>query len=119
MFHGINLKTFLMLPAINRQLSNGPCCQGALLAGSAVRGQETDTSDLDIVVFDQDIPFSYRESLIDFGWPIEIFVHNLASYKHFFDLDSKHAKPSMPRMVWEGIVLRDEGILEASKNAIG
>jgi len=94
---------------------NFPCCQGALLAGSVVRGQETNTSDLDIVVFDQNIPFSYRESLIDFGWPIEIFVHNLTSYKHFFDLDSKHAKPSMPRMVREGIVLRDEGILEAIK----
>ncbi|GKU83090.1 nucleotidyltransferase domain-containing protein [Niallia sp. NCCP-28] len=92
-----------------------PYCQGAVLAGSVVRGQETITSDLDIVVFDKGIHTSYRESLIEFGWAIEIFVHNLTSYKHFFDRDYHNAKPSMPRMVWEGIILKDEGILESIK----
>ena len=92
-----------------------PDCQGAILAGSVVRGEATATSDLDIVIFDNSIPSSYRESLIDFGWPIEIFVHNLTSYQQFFEMDYKAAKPSMPRMVAEGIVLKDEGIIEAIK----
>ncbi len=92
-----------------------PNCQGAVLAGSVVRGEETDTSDLDIVVFDKSINSSYRESLIDFGWAIEIFVHNLNSYKHFFEMDYKDAKPSMQRMVLEGIILKDEGIIESIK----
>ncbi|MGE7023277.1 nucleotidyltransferase domain-containing protein [Solibacillus cecembensis] len=92
-----------------------PSCQGAVLAGSVVRGEETDTSDLDIVVFDQSIPSSYRESLIDFGWPIEVFVHNSTSYKHFFEMDFKAAKPSMQRMVFEGIILKDEGIIASIK----
>ena len=46
---------------------NFPDCDGALLAGIAVRGEATATSDLDIVVFDSKVPTSYRESLIASG----------------------------------------------------
>ncbi|SHN17789.1 nucleotidyltransferase domain-containing protein [Gracilibacillus kekensis] len=89
--------------------------QGALLAGSVVRGEETATSDLDIVIFDKNLTASYRESMIDYGWPIEIFVHNLTSYKYFIEMDCKAGKPSMARMISEGIILKDEGILVAIK----
>ena len=92
-----------------------PNCQGALLAGSVVRGDATETSDLDIVIFDKRLTSSYRESMFDFGWAIEIFAHNLTSYKYFIELDCKAAKPSMPRMISEGIILRDEGIIESIK----
>lgn len=92
-----------------------PNCKGALLAGSVVRGEGTRNSDLDIVVFDQTIISSYRESLIDLGWPIELFVHNLSSYKKYFDSDCKRAVPSMPQMVAEGLVIRDEGIVAGIK----
>jgi len=88
-----------------------PNCQGAVLAGSVVRGEATDTSDLDIVIFDNNVNSSYRESLIELGWPIELFVHNLTSYKFFFDQDYKVAKPSLQRMVSEGIILKDEGVV--------
>jgi predicted nucleotidyltransferase len=93
-----------------------PDCQAAVLAGSVVRGEATATSDLDIVVFDESLPSSYRESLIDFGWAIEVFVHNLTSYKHFFEMDYKNAKPSMQRMIYEGLVLKDEGVLQSIKD---
>ncbi|MFJ5766489.1 nucleotidyltransferase domain-containing protein [Lysinibacillus sp. NPDC093210] len=92
-----------------------PNCDGALLAGSVVRGEATDTSDLDIVVFDNNRMTSYRESFIAFGWAIEVFVHNLTSYKQYFDEDYKRAIPSMPRMVSEGIILKDNGIIDAIK----
>lgn len=92
-----------------------PNCQGALLAGSVVRGEATETSDLDIVIFDKNLSSSYRESLIDFGWAIEVFVHNLISYKLFFENDYERARPSMPRMVSEGIVLKDDGIMDSIK----
>jgi predicted nucleotidyltransferase len=92
-----------------------PNCKGALLAGSVVRGEGTVSSDLDIVVFDNKLKSAYRESLIEFGWPIEVFVHNLSSYKDYFESDSKRARPSLPRMVSEGIILKDEGIIEAIK----
>ncbi|PEJ57500.1 nucleotidyltransferase [Bacillus sp. AFS002410] len=92
-----------------------PTCNGALLAGSVVRGEATETSDLDIVIFDQNLQSSYRESLIEFGWDTEVFVHNSSSYKAYFESDYKRARPSLPRMVSEGIVLKDEGIMNDIK----
>lgn len=92
-----------------------PNCQGALLAGSVVRGQATETSDLDIVIFDDNLASSYRESFIGFGWNIELFVHNLTSYRIFFERDCKEAKPSMPRMVNEGKILKDSGVIAGIK----
>ncbi|WP_228550247.1 nucleotidyltransferase domain-containing protein [Salinibacillus xinjiangensis] len=98
---------------IQKRFSN---CDGALLAGSIVRGEATETSDLDIVIFDQHIRSSYRESFIDFGWNIEVFVHNLNSYLAFFKSDYERARPSLPRMVAEGILLKDNGVMESIKN---
>ncbi|MFJ7666705.1 nucleotidyltransferase domain-containing protein [Lysinibacillus sp. NPDC097195] len=92
-----------------------PHCEGALLAGSVVRGEATATSDLDIVVFEKNQMTSYRESLHEFGWPIEVFVHNLTSYKQYFEQDCQRARPSMPRMVSEGIVLKESVIIDAIK----
>lgn len=97
-------------------LKRFPNCHGALLAGSVVRGEATETSDLDIVIFDQNIKSSYRESLIDFGWNIEVFVHNLLSYKEFFISDCERARPSLPRMVSEGIVLKDFEKMDSIKH---
>lgn len=94
---------------------NYPTCQGAILAGSVVREETTPTSDLDIVIFDQNIASSYRESLVDGGWPIEVFVHSLTSYKSIFESDCKRARPSMPRMVSEGIAIKDVGVLQTIK----
>ncbi|MGG2024478.1 nucleotidyltransferase domain-containing protein [Gottfriedia sp. S16(2024)] len=92
-----------------------PNCQGALLAGSVVRGEATETSDLDIVIFDKNFSSSYRESLKEFGWDIEVFVHNLSSYKQFFKSDYERARPSLPRMVSEGMILKDEGVISDIK----
>ena len=85
-----------------------PDCQGAILAGSVVRGEATETSDLDIIIFDNVVSSSYRESLVDFEWPIELFVHNLTSYKEYFEKDCQRARPTLPRMVAEGIILKGE-----------
>lgn len=93
-----------------------PNCKGALLAGSVVRGEATETSDLDIVVFESNLSSSYRKSIIEFGWPIEVFVHSLTSYKPFFISDRERARPSMPRMIAEGILLKDVGVIESIKN---
>lgn len=77
-----------------------------------IRGEGTETSDLDLVIFDQSVRSSYRESLLDFGWAIEVFVHNLTSYQQFFEDDCKWARPSLPTMVSEGIILKDDGVVE-------
>lgn len=96
-------------------LNHFPHCHGALLAGSVVRGEATETSDLDIVIFDKNLKSAYRESVIEFGWNIEVFVHNFTSYKEFFKSDCERARPSLPKMVSEGIILRDSGIMEHIK----
>jgi hypothetical protein len=92
-----------------------PQCQAALLAGSVVRGQETATSDLDIVIFDKHITSAYRESMIAYNWPIEVFVHNFTSYKQYFESDRKRARPSLPRMVVEGHILKGNEELQEVK----
>ncbi len=92
-----------------------PNCQGALLAGSVIRGEATITSDLDIIIFDDKFSDSYRESVIDFGWAIEVFVHTLISYRQYFKLDYERGRPSLPRMVREGMILRDKGIVASIK----
>lgn len=97
-------------------LNHFPNCYGAVLAGSVVRGEATETSDLDIVIFDKNLKTAYRESVIEFGWNIEVFVHNLTSYKEFFKSDCERARPSLPKMVSEGIVLKDSGILDLIKH---
>ncbi|MCA1058783.1 nucleotidyltransferase domain-containing protein [Rossellomorea aquimaris] len=91
-------------------------CQAAILAGSVVRGEETSTSDLDIVVIDHQLLSEYRESLIVNGWPIEVFVHNENTIRHYFESDCKRARPSLPRMVSEGIPLVDHPLLSPLKS---
>ncbi|MDN7244007.1 nucleotidyltransferase domain-containing protein [Planococcus shenhongbingii] len=93
-----------------------PDCEAALLAGSIVRGEATETSDLDLVVFDNNIMSSYRKSLMENGWPVEIFVHSLTSYQAYFDSDCQRGRPSLPNMVAEGIVLKDNGMIESIKH---
>ena len=96
-----------------------PNCQGALLAGSVVRGEATETSDLDIVIFMEHLDVAYRESFVVFDWAIETFVHNLTSFKDYFKSDCERARPSLPRMVVEGIVLQDTGVIEGIKVEAG
>ncbi|MEL3971486.1 nucleotidyltransferase domain-containing protein [Rossellomorea oryzaecorticis] len=80
-----------------------------LLGGSVVRGEATETSDLDIVVIDCNVNNAYRESLVVYEWPIEVFVHNTETLMYYFKSDCERARPSLPRMVAEGIIIKDNG----------
>jgi predicted nucleotidyltransferase len=92
-----------------------PECLCAFVAGSMFRGEETPTSDLDIVVITtrDDAPFraSYREH----GWPIEAFVHTVESYPRWFVNDGN--RPSLAFMVDEGEIVRDTDGLAARVKA--
>jgi hypothetical protein len=85
--------------------SQYPNCEAALLAGSVVRGEHTSTSDLDIIVFDTSLKQSYRESLKAFGWNIELFCHSFESYLTYWEQDIERGRPSLPRMLAEGIIM--------------
>ncbi|SFK44795.1 hypothetical protein SAMN04487936_11432 [Halobacillus dabanensis] len=90
-------------------------CDAALLAGSGVREEATTTSDLDIVIFDEKVSSSYRESFFASGWPVEVFVHNWTSYLEFFRRDCLRGIPSMPRMVVEGKIVKNDSRLRTIK----
>lgn len=84
-----------------------PECSAAFVGGSVIRGEGTATSDLDIVVITERPEAPYRESVREFGWPIEAFVHTQESLRHYFKKDVDARRPALPRMCREGIVLRD------------
>lgn len=88
-----------------------PNCEGALLAGSVVRGESTDTSDLDIVILDSSIKNAYRESFMYADIPIEVFIHGETTIRGYFKSDVERARPSLPKMVSEGIFLRECDLL--------
>ena len=93
-----------------------PNCLAAFLAGSAIRGEATPTSDLDIVILTEQENAPYRESFEDYGWLIEAFVHTTSSYKDFFASDVKRRRPSLPSMCAEGLILKDtNGLAEEAK----
>lgn len=93
-----------------------PACNAALLAGSASRGEETATSDLDIVVFvGEGASADYRESFERFGWKIETFIHDKDSYLLQFEKDRKKGRPVLASMIQEGVVLADTGIAAGFK----
>ena len=90
-----------------------PDCDVALLAGSVVRGEATATSDLDLLVVTRQPGAPYRESFTAEGWPVEAFVHTVASWHDFVAADIARRRPSLAQMAAEGIVLRDrDGLAE-------
>ncbi|MEK3886291.1 nucleotidyltransferase domain-containing protein [Bacillus sp. FSL K6-3431] len=93
-----------------------PNCDIAYLAGSASRGEETASSDLDIVIFDNTICRSYRESFVLYNWKIETLIHNNETYLEQFESDRDTGKPILAMMLAEGKVIRDNGQSKEIKN---
>jgi hypothetical protein len=81
-----------------------PQARVVFLAGSLVRGEGTSTSDLDLVVLFDRLPFAFRESFICGGWPVETFVHDPQTMEYFFrEVDRPSGFPILPTMVKEGM----------------
>jgi Nucleotidyltransferase domain len=83
------------------------------LAGSVMRGDATPTSDLDIVVVYERLPNAYREAFTCEGWPVEAFVNDAETVKHFFDSDRRRGRPDMMSMVLEGVEIPEACELSA------
>jgi hypothetical protein len=81
-----------------------PDARQAWLAGSVALGQDTATSDLDVVVLLDEVEV-HRESRRHDGWPVELFVHTSASVRHFVAQDLLRRQPTMARMVATGVPL--------------
>jgi hypothetical protein len=79
----------------------------AIVAGSFMRGEDTPTSDLDLMIVTHREGAPFRASFRAFGWPIEAFVHTPESYRRYFQSDVDRRIPALPTVCIEGIVLRD------------
>lgn len=73
------------------------------LAGSVMRGEATPASDLDLVVAYERLPHARREAFLHAGWPVETFVHDPETLRHYFEVDRRRGVPSLMRMVVEGL----------------
>lgn len=87
--------------------------EAAFFAGSYVRGDATETSDLDLVVIALGLPnLPYRQSLmyehLDEQWPVEIFVHSPESVYAYFRSDCERRRPALPQMCAEAVILLDK-----------
>jgi hypothetical protein len=58
---------------------------------------------LDIVVVFEKLAGAYRESFTSGGWPVEAFVHDASTLRHFFGVERKRGLPSLVRMIIEGV----------------
>ncbi len=80
-----------------------------LLAGSVIRGESTQFSDLDIVVIFDHVEAAYRESFTFEDWPVEVFVHDPETLRYFFEsIDGPTGIPSLPNMVFEGLEISSD-----------
>lgn len=82
-----------------------PEAVAVFLAGSVMRGQATEHSDLDVVVIHRSLPAAQRESLMHRDWPVELFVHDPETLAYFFEEDRQRGVPSLASMVAEGLEL--------------
>lgn len=73
------------------------------LAGSVMRGEATQTSDLDVVVVFDELADAYREAFTFEGWPVETFVNDVDSLRHFYEVERKRGVPLLMRMMLEGL----------------
>jgi len=86
------------------------------LCGSVVRGEGTETSDIDLVVLFDHLTQAYRETFRFDNWPVEAFVHDPETLRYFFlEQDRSAGVPVLMSMVAEGIEL--PGVSELSKAA--
>lgn len=86
-----------------------PGAIGGFVGGSITRGEGTPTSDIDIgVLYDETFDDVHRNSVVEYGWPIEFFVHNPQSLDYFFDKDRQRGMCIMPTIVATGIMIPEE-----------
>lgn len=88
----------------------------AFLAGSAIHGNTTITSDLDIVIFHEEYT-SFKYSIIDFDWLIQAIILPQTHYIDFLEGDAYNGRPTLLTMCAEGIIIKDQDKLaQSSKN---
>ncbi|HEY0802233.1 MAG TPA: nucleotidyltransferase domain-containing protein [Steroidobacteraceae bacterium] len=79
-----------------------PEATAAFVAGSIMRGEGTEFSDIDCVVLFDRLANARRESFAFEGFPVEAFVHDPQTLRWFMDDDAASGRPCIVHMVAEG-----------------
>ncbi|MGF6156278.1 hypothetical protein M2267_001521 [Ensifer sp. KUDG1] len=80
----------------------------AIVAGSILRGEGTESSDIDLVVLHEALPAAWRESFHFDGFPVEAFVHDFETLNWFADQDMAGGCPVLTDMVAGGVAIGPE-----------
>lgn len=84
-----------------------PDATGGLVAGSVARGEDTPTSDLDLLVLLPGPPAPLRRTERVHGRVVEFFVHTEASFVEFVDRETRLRRSPLLHMGAHGLVIRD------------
>jgi|TARA_R110002124_G_scaffold89216_2_gene228297 hypothetical protein len=95
-----------------------PDCVCAIAAGSVLRGEATEKSDIDMVVlYGDDFTDIHRFSAVVAGWPFEFFVHNAQAQDYFMDRDRQRGMCVMMDMIANGRILPENAPLALAQRA--
>jgi hypothetical protein len=84
-----------------------PDAVGGLVAGSSARGDDTPSSDLDLVVLLTGHPAPMRRTERVGGRLVEFFVHTEASFAAFADREHRLRRSPLLHMCAHGMIIRD------------
>jgi predicted nucleotidyltransferase len=75
------------------------------VAGSIMRGEGTEFSDIDLVVVFSELPRAWRESFVLDGFPVEAFVHDPETLAYFIEAGVNSGTPIVAHMVANGVII--------------
>ncbi|MFM9370597.1 nucleotidyltransferase domain-containing protein [Streptomyces sp. Da 82-17] len=84
-----------------------PDARAAFLAGSVLTERRTARSDLDVVVLLDGPPAPYRESLLHEGWPVELFVHTVDTWRDYTTREIAQRRSALLFMCADGTPILD------------
>lgn len=108
--------TIDLADAILREWTEQPDIIAAFLAGSVAKGNAGPGSDIDAVLIHHHLPAAVRETHERQGVTVELFLHDPDTLAYFWEADRKQGKPSLARMVANGLpIAGDPALIEELK----
>ena len=86
-----------------------PKSLGGIAGGSVFRGEGTPTSDIDLVVlYDDSFDDVHRASVLEEGWPVELFVQSIKAQDFYLEKDRQRGMCVMASIVCEGHLIPED-----------
>lgn len=97
-----------------------PNAVAAFLTGNAMTAPKESTSTLDIIIVLRGGPAPFRETMREYGWLAELYVHTPTSINYFSKLEAKGHRATTERMIVDGyIFLSVDGEADRIQTAAG